>query len=368
VFNVFDVAETLVNHIKSKYPDDIAIIAYYGSYAQGTASKRSDLDFFFIPATSNGYRASIQFVLNDISFDFWPISWERAKRMASFEDPFTTIIADCRLLYVRSDEDRTRFMKLRDTISDMLKPEQGPILVEKAETQLRDAYVHLYKMRCSDDSEDLTFYRTKAHSVLTKVLQSLALLNRSYFTKGWGKNMDQILQFRLKPSRLERLLDAVMNARLPHDIRSACEQLTADTLELVLRQKEAYSGTPSDRMKGFYEEAKGTLDKIIIACEKNDYNTAFFAAIGIQDEIARFLFFAVNGYWPCNLEPSSAYQDIYNRLGFPDLTVLLEPDDLSRLQASVERLSSLLESHLRSQGVRINRFQNLEQFEAFLEN
>src|SRR5690554_3951022 len=112
-------------------PNDIAIIAYYGSYAQGTATKRSDLDFFFIPATPEGYRMSIQFVLHDISFDFWPIDWERAERMASFEDSFTTIIADCQLLYVRSKADYTRIMKLRDQISEMHEPGKGRELLEK---------------------------------------------------------------------------------------------------------------------------------------------------------------------------------------------------------------------------------------------
>jgi predicted nucleotidyltransferase len=114
--DVFAVAEALINHIKSRCPNDIAIAAYYGSYAQGTATKRSDLDFFFIPATPEGFRVSLQFVVGDISFDFWPISWERAQRMASFDEPTTTIIADCKLLYVRSEEDRDRFMKLRETI------------------------------------------------------------------------------------------------------------------------------------------------------------------------------------------------------------------------------------------------------------
>jgi hypothetical protein len=366
--NVFDVADTIVNHIKANYPDDIAIIAYYGSYAQGMATKRSDLDFFFIPATPDGYRASVQFILNEISFDFWPISWERAGRMASFEDPFTTIIMDCQLLYVRSDEDMDRFMKLRDCISARREPSHGQVLTEKAETLLRDAYKHLYKMNRADDLDNMTFYRTEAHGVLTKVLQSLALLNQTYFTRGWGKNIDQILQLPLKPPRLEHFLDVIMNASLPEYIRSACEQLTVDTLDLVKRQKEKVSSTPSypDRMKGFYEETKGTLDKIISACEINDYNTAFFAAIGIQDEIARFLFFADKGHWPCNLEPNSAYQAIYKELGFPDMVVLLDRQDLTPLQAAVERLSALLESHLRTQGVQINRFLNIEQFETFL--
>ncbi|MCL6603223.1 MAG: hypothetical protein K6T94_10145 [Paenibacillus sp.] len=369
--DVFEVAETMVTHVKNNYPDDIAIIAYYGSYAQGTASNRSDLDFFFIPVTSKGYAATLSFVLNDISFDFWPIGWERAEKMASFEDPFTTIIADCKLLYVRSEEDRLRFIKLREDISSNREPSNGQVLAEKAESQLKDAYVHLYKMSSARNVEyEITFYRTEAYMILTKVFQCLALLNRTYFSTGWGKNIKQILQLPMIPTRLEALYQVITNTMSSADIRLACEQLTADTLELVLTQKESYSVNPSypDRMKGFYEEAKGTLDKIISACEGGDYDTAFFAAIHIQDEISSFLFFAEKGYWPNSLEPNLAYQEIYNRLGFPDLAALLNPQYFSQLQAAVEQLNLLLEHHLQSQGVGINRYENIEQLQEFLNN
>lgn len=56
MLNVFDVAQALIDHVEKEYSDEIAIIAYYGSYAQGTATRRSDLDFFFIPATGKGVR------------------------------------------------------------------------------------------------------------------------------------------------------------------------------------------------------------------------------------------------------------------------------------------------------------------------
>lgn len=46
MLNVFDVAQALIDYVEKEYSDEIAIIAYYGSYAQGTATKRSDLDFF----------------------------------------------------------------------------------------------------------------------------------------------------------------------------------------------------------------------------------------------------------------------------------------------------------------------------------
>lgn len=38
--DVFAVADTLIKHIKSHYPNDIAIAAFYGSYAQGTERKK----------------------------------------------------------------------------------------------------------------------------------------------------------------------------------------------------------------------------------------------------------------------------------------------------------------------------------------
>ncbi|MGM1047292.1 MAG: kanamycin nucleotidyltransferase C-terminal domain-containing protein [Bacillota bacterium] len=370
MLNVFEVSDALVNHIRTHFSDDIAIIACYGSYAQGTATKRSDLDFFFIPATPHGYRASIQFIVNDISFDFWPISWERAEKMALMEDSKTTIIADSRILYVRSDEDHARFMKLREKINDMQDPKNGQHLTERAEALLHDVYVHLYKMRRNEESDSLSLFRIEAYEILTKVLECLALLNQTFYTKGWGKNMDQIMRLPLKPARLEMLIDAIMTAKVASKVRQACEELVSDTLELVLNKKETYTTSPSypDRMLGYYEEVKGGLDKVVTACEINDYSTAFYGAIGVQDQIAHFLYFAEKGNWPSPLDHTMVYLDLYKELGFPNLINLLNPDDLTPLQTAIENLDNLLESHLKNHEVKVNRFPSLEEFKAFLNN
>lgn len=366
--NVYHVADALVSHIQDIYSDDVAVIAYYGSYAQGTATKRSDLDFFFIPSTDKGYQASIQFIINDISFDFWPISWERAERMASFEDSKTTIIADSKLLYTRSIEDQERFLKLRETITALQDPANKSRFVEKSESELKDVYVYLYKLSCAGESEDLTLWQIEAHGVLTKVLQSLALLNQSYFTKGFGKNTDQIAHFPIKPARLDMYMHTIMNSSKYKDVLQACDQLTSDTLELILAQKDKYSVAASykESMNGFYEEIKGTFDKIITACEMNDYDTAYFSAIHAQDEIAYFLYFADKGYWPGAFMTSLSYHVMYKQAGLPLLVPLLQSDDLSNLRAATEYLSSLLESHLRRNGVKINRFQTIHEFELFI--
>jgi hypothetical protein len=368
LFNVFEVADSLVNHIKSKFPNDIALIGYYGSYVQGTATTRSDLDFFFIPAMTDGFRHSIQFVVNNISFDFWPISWERAERIAAFEELNVSIIADCKLLYVRSDDDRNRFLKLRQKIADMT--EQGLRLVEKSESQLRDAYVHLYNMSRFSNSEDIAPFRHEAQEILMNVLYSISLINRTYFTKGWGKNTEQIRNFSLKPAKLEQLMETIIRSKSTTEIHEACEQLTKNTLDLLLQQKEAYSIGPSypDRMRGFYEEVKGILDKVLTACEMNDCDSAFFWAIGVQGEISRFLYYAEKGHWPVSLDPSLGYQNVYRNLGFPDLTAILDAQNLAPLFEAVKRLDSLLENHLKNQGVEINRYRNNEEFNEFLKS
>ncbi|WP_241674498.1 nucleotidyltransferase domain-containing protein [Paenibacillus luteus] len=363
--NIFEVAHTLVEHIQNQCPEDIAVIAYYGSYADGTATKRSDLDFFFIPATTVGYQASLQFVLDGISFDFWPISWERAERMATFEEPKTTIIANSKLLYVRSDEDQARFMALRE--KTRLESQQGMKLIGKAEAEVRDAYVHLHKMNQWQDSTPIGAYRMEAYEVLTKLLQSLALLNRTYLTKGWGKNQEQIMQLALKPAQLEPLMKQIMTAASPIELRAACGQLAQEIVALLSDQRAAYRQPASyaERLPGFYEEIKGVLDKVLTACENRDYDLAFFAAAGAQAEIAHALYFGEHGFWP------GLSEDVhmsYNKLGLPDLVALLDPDNYMPLYEAVERLIQFLVSHLKANGVVINQFDGIVQLKQFLQH
>lgn len=54
------IANILVDRIKRTYKDDIALVAYYGSYAQGKATSLSDLDMFFIPCTEKGFEQLVK--------------------------------------------------------------------------------------------------------------------------------------------------------------------------------------------------------------------------------------------------------------------------------------------------------------------
>ncbi|RED40518.1 hypothetical protein [Paenibacillus sp. VMFN-D1] len=366
MFNPLEVAELMVQHISTNFPDDVSLIGYYGSRAQGTATERSDLDFFFIPANADGFRHSLQFVVNGISFDFWPISWERAERIAAFEELNVSIIADCKLLYVRSEEDHERFLQLRSKIADQART--GLEWLHKAESRLKEAYIHLYNLSKMSSMDDLVSFRYEAQEILILNLESVSLINHTYYTKGWGKNREQIRNFPIQPETLEQTMETILNSSSGFQIREACERLTKDTLRLILQQKEKDVSGPDypGRMKGFYEEVKGIMDKVVSACESSDYHTAYFWAVGVQKEVSRFLFFTEKGYWPSLLCAGEEELTLYKELGFPDLIGLLNQEEFSPLKEAVEQLDSQLEQHLQSRGVQINRFRNAEEFSDFL--
>jgi len=367
--DVFAVADIIVKHIKTHYPQDIAIVGYYGSYLQGRATERSDLDFFFIPATPRGKQVELQFIIDGISFDFWPIGWDRAERMSTFEDWSTTIIAECELLYVRSEADLTKFMKLRETISSMPGPSNTLALINRAESAVCDCFTSLMKFQLAGDALDLSISRILAKEIAANIFRALALLNQTYYTRMWGHYREQANNLRIKPEQLDLYLDTMMLSHSIEEIKSACEAMASDTHDLISERRNKLQGERSYQacMKGYYEEEKGMLNKLLTACEKGHYETAFFVAAGVQDSLARILYAAETGRWPSILD-AVEYREYYHRFGYPDLAALLDPEDFEPLRAAVLQLIKQLEDHLKGEGVALNQFDSVADFELFYVN
>ncbi|AWB46603.1 hypothetical protein DCC85_22140 [Paenibacillus sp. CAA11] len=364
--DVFAVADIIVKHIRTHYPQDVAIVGYYGSYLQGRATERSDLDFFFIPATARGRQVECQFIIDGISFDFWPIGWERAEGMAASEEWNTTIIADCELLYVRSEDDLARFMGLRETISNMGSESRAPDLIGKAESVLKDCLAGMAKMRLAESSKELSYCRTQAYEIVTDIFKSLGFLNQTYYKRMWGHYREQVRNLPIKPDQLDHYLDTIMFSVTPSEIMSACEKLIADTLGLISERQSSQVETRSYKrwMKGYFEEELGMMNKLLTACEKGHYETAFFVAIRLQDGIARTLYAAEKGRWP-GIADLGEHRELYVRYGYPDLVALLDQTDFEPLRLAVLQLIEKLENHLKAEGVPLNRFGSVAEFESF---
>ncbi|OBR66602.1 hypothetical protein A7K91_07035 [Paenibacillus oryzae] len=364
--DVFAVADIIIKHIKAHYPQDVAIVGYYGSYLQGRATERSDLDFFFIPATDRGMQVGCPFIIDGISFDFWPISWDRAKGMSLSEEWNTTIIADCELLYVRSGDDLARFMALRETISGMGSEARTPDMISKAEAALKDSLMTIAKMRLAESSKELSYCRIQAKEIAVNIFKSLGYLNQTYYKRMWGHYREQVRTLPIKPDRLDQHLDTIMFSTRPDEIMSACDRLIADTISLISERQNSLEEIRSfkARMTGYYEEEKGMLNKLLTACEKGHYETAFFVAIGVQDFLAWLLYGAEKGRWPSAVDLGE-HREVYERYGYPDLIALLDPTDFEPLRLAVLQLMEKLEAHLRAEDINLNQFSSVDEFELF---
>jgi hypothetical protein len=362
------VAEVLVERVRTWYPQDVAIIACYGSYVQGRATATSDLDIFFIPRTPRGLEASLQFVLDDVGFDFWPVSWARAERMAGFDDALSTLIMDSRVLYVCTPEDGQRFEALRARAASMEDPVQRAAMLQKASRRLLNCSGDCAAFSLPAVRASLTATRLVAGKVITGVLESLALLNQTHYTRGPGQNMDEVRHLAVKPESLERLLHEIVTGSDASVIADLCGQLIMATRALVVAMEAvsapAVSWTSS--LGGFVEELTGMINKLVHACETADLDTAFFAASSLQYETAAALAAAEGGACTGVLATWDDYAGAYVHAGLPDLVGRVGPATLSDLRQATLAFQKQLMEVLKEHQVPVRVFATLEDLRSFL--
>ncbi|MEL7656605.1 MAG: nucleotidyltransferase domain-containing protein, partial [Bacillota bacterium] len=97
-----DLLPILVEKIETAYPDDISLLICYGSFITGDHSSLSDIDFFFVPSTERGFDLNHQFIIGQIGYDLWAVSWGKLERIAGLEDQPASILMDGQVLYAAS--------------------------------------------------------------------------------------------------------------------------------------------------------------------------------------------------------------------------------------------------------------------------
>ncbi len=105
-----DLLATIVEKIETSYSEDISLLICYGSYITGDYGATSDIDFFFVPKTKKGYKLGYQFILNNIGYDLWPVSWERLTAISNLEEPIASILMDGEVLFASSEDDLLKLL------------------------------------------------------------------------------------------------------------------------------------------------------------------------------------------------------------------------------------------------------------------
>ena len=173
-FNNNFVTNWVINTVKEKYPDDIALVISHSTLRINDSEQCMS---YFVPITKRGNELSRTFILNGEGFDIWGIPWERLESFAELEEYTITVLADAEILYAKNDEYAHRFKmlqeKLRANLADKTKMR---ICALMAYAQAKSIYLEMLFAKRSD-------IKLTAGYVLDYLAQSVAFSNLTYFKK-----------------------------------------------------------------------------------------------------------------------------------------------------------------------------------------
>lgn len=337
-------ADILIEKIKKDYKENVAVVVIMGSTIYGDTHSRSDLDMYFVVNDPRGNELGMTFIIDGIGFDFWPISWDRLERIASYDERITSIITEGRILYYSTEKDLSRFKDLRDRALDVSDSKK---FLEKSRKAFDPVYRKYFLMESTDQLSEV---RKLGISIINSLAWSLALLNKTTIKRGRGKLKSEIMEMALLPDNFEVTYDVIFESNSIDDVKKSIYNLMLNTEELISGVERSTIKRPDfrDQLNGFYEELINNYNKIYHSCEIGDHVTALFAAAEIEQEIEDI--FSGTGVSPNEL---------------PELVDQFHKNDLLNYIKTAEHHQKSLEEFLKQRGVEIRRFKSFEELEEF---
>lgn len=323
-----------VEEIRSKYPGDIAVLAAVeGQSVRGDG--HGECFDYFIPASPRGLGLARTFIIGEVGYDLYPRSWERMERTADLRDPATFCLAEAKLLYCRTEEDRRRFETLRERLSANLK---DPEFTGRRASEQLDEAENFYRR--------LSFARSDGEARLAagKLLEALALtaalLNGGWQTAWlWGGGMPP----RDVPEGFLALCREIALAQDVQELPELCRRAVLsvrrwqETLRPFEKTKPAGPG-----LAEWYQEMKLFWHRLEGSCGEQKPEEAFFWACLLQGEL-------------------SVAEEEFGLRGF-DLLGAYRPGCLSELRARAAELERRVLEEAASRGEAVERYDTIEAF------
>ncbi len=289
-----DLLAAIVEKIEATYSEDVSLLICYGSYITGEHGRMSDIDFFFVPRTQKGYLLAHQFILDNIGYDLWPVSWERLTRISNLEEPIASILMDGEVLYAATQDDLQRLNDLKKNLQQNLSDRS---ITRKMSTRYMDRAKAIdWDMQQHEGDEIFS----DAVELAEALLFAVALINGTYTRKGIKRIEEELGRFSMKPAAFLETYRKLIRTNQKTDAQHLANQLLGE-VEAVWTATFEDPGNHADvsDLAGFYEEFKSTYNKLLLACDEENYENAYYAAFMIDRETRSFLCrYAAPGIFP----------------------------------------------------------------------
>jgi hypothetical protein len=237
-----------------------------------------------VPKTDRGYELNHQFILDQIGYDLWSVSWVRLKRISEGEDQPASILMDGEVLFASSEEDLRRLEDLKNNFQQNLKDEA--VVRKMSARYLEKAKAIYFDLKNAESSKAYI----GAINIAETLLVAIAHLNGTYIRKGVKRIENELDRMSQVPYGFLENYRKMIRTTGEGEVVQIARELIAAT-EMIWKSKFAPEGQtpdPSD-LTGFYEEFKSTYNKILTACEGKNYENAYYAGYMIDRETGFFL-------------------------------------------------------------------------------
>ncbi len=342
------VVEWITNKVKTEYADDISLVLLYGSYMNGTANSKSDVDCYYIPKTERGYNLGIGFMIDGVGYDLFPISWERVAGIADLRECLLPLVGDVRVIYCGDSHDLERFKGMQSRLHSNLANDE--YVKDIARKRCEDANRMCEQMKLSDRMSEV---RKIAGHVIMTLADAVAIYNHDYFHFGLKKQYEDLERnFPDVPQNIVTGYKQVVTALNQKDVidkaldlfKNVCEymQITVESQpDSIQNEVTVAESVNASWLAGLYEEISSTFNKIYVCCESGNYILAFLSAVCLQRELD---------------DAKEAGSPSYDLLSYFDYR------DLGKLAERTRMVETDFVKLITSSGGNIKEYDNFEQF------
>lgn len=330
----------VIHKIQKQYPDDVSLVIGHEHWKIEPDGNEAAFNFF-IPATERGYTLAKTFIIDEIGYDLFPMSWERVEGLANLNESLTTCLADGVILYTRNEEDKERFINLQ---KKLFKNLESPEFTYKKGLEKINTAMELYKNLLFDNS--FSHVRKASGYIAGYLSQAVATLNGTYFKRGPENQISVLSEMKHIPEEFIRLYQGIVTAITLEETKDLCYQLINTTRKFFShwtpkKETKAVEYNFED-LADWYEEGIYTFRRIYYYCDKKDVFNCFA--------------------WGYNFQQEFDFIEEEFGLKTMDLIGVFDSTDLSAFRKRAEELEQYLVSEIKKHGVVIQEFANIQEF------
>lgn len=331
-----------INKIQTEYKEDVSLLIGQIGGGKIPTDEQNMIFDFFVPATERGNQLARTFIIEDMGYDLYPISWERLENIANINEPrMIFAFAKGEVIYAKSPEEKMRFENLK---AEMLSKLQDKTFHMPKSLEFLETAQEIFQTMLFEES--LCNIRKAAGGVCCYLMNSIALVNGTYLQNGYMNLTNDLHAMKDYPYEFEKTFTEMLSTNKIEVIKKKVYELIHMTRKFLMG-KIAIEGKNDfepnfEDLAMWYQEMRYTFRRIAYFTKTNSIEDSYLLSCYLQIEF-------------------DAVQEDFH-LKKMDLLSAFDKDNLHGLAQKAGEIEAYIVETIEKNKVRINKYSSFEEF------